>query len=680
MNLYKHLLFLYKMRPLRSILWPWLFLTLSGMLYCVTGFSQVQGQAAIDSLRRVLPAAKSDTDHINILLRIGNNFSTINPDSGLTYCNQALLMAKTAGWEKGIGNAYNILGICQIIKSDYTAAISSWNTALRIFKSIDDKRDMLKVIGNLGGIYQYQGDYPHALQHYFEALKYAEDLGDKRSVAINKGNIGTAYEELGQYNKALQYYEEAVKICQELGMLQFHASYLGNIGIIYRDKQQYGKALQCLDSSLSENEKLGNTEGILRDIVNIGVIYEQQHDYNTALDYYFKVLRQAREVNMKMAESKALLSIGNVLLALGRLPADSISAQMHTVLNKYNIAPTKQQLLQSAISYYRQSIALDSAAGDLKILHQTYYVLSEAEQLSGNTAAAFESYKQYTRFKDSVMSTESKLKITNLETQRELELKDKQIIIDKLEVAKKRNERLFFIAGIVLLLAVVIIVIRNIRLSTAKELSENKLNAFQARMNPHFIFNSLSSIQSLIMNDEKEQSIDYLSEFSILMRQILDNSGQSKVTLKTEIDMLRSYIELERLRFGNFQHSIYIAPDIIEETVEVPGMIIQPFVENAILHGIMSKGEKGSLNISFTRDDKHIICTVEDNGIGREAAGGIKAKKPNRRQSHGTSIAINRLTLLNDKKRGLVNKVIYIDKIENGIAAGTKVIIELPKL
>ena len=233
--------------------------------------------------------------------------------------------------------------------------------------------------------------------------------------------------------------------------------------------------------------------------------------------------------------------------------------------------------------------------------------------MTGNFRSALESHKQYTLIKDSVFSTENKIKITNLETRREIELKDKQIIIDQLEVAKKRNERVFFIAGIILLLAVVVIVIRNIRLSTAKELSENKLNAFQARMNPHFIFNSLSSIQSLILNNETESSIDYLSEFSVLMRQILDNSAKSKVTLKTEIDMLRSYIELEHLRFDGFQRNITVAENVAEESTEVPGMIVQPFVENAILHGLMSKGDKGVLT-GWTLPPTGLPCSTTRRG------------------------------------------------------------------
>ena len=272
---------------------------------------------------------------------------------------------------------------------------------------------------------------------------------------------------------------------------------------------------------------------------------------------------------------------------------------------------------------------------------------------------------------------ESKVKISNLETQRALELKDKQIIIDRLEVAKKRNERVFFIAGIIALLSVIAIVIRNMKLSAAKELSENKLHAFQARMNPHFIFNSLNSIQSLVLNGETINSITYLSRFSKLMRQILDSSAKSRVVLQTEIDMLRGYIELEQLRFDAFTYELLIAPGIATENIQVPAMIIQPFVENAIIHGILPKKGEGSLRISFEQKSNAVICTIDDNGIGRKASAALNAERRKDHQSHGISIAANRLALLSTNIKGSVT---YLDKEEAGIAAGTTVILQIPVL
>jgi LytS/YehU family sensor histidine kinase len=144
--------------------------------------------------------------------------------------------------------------------------------------------------------------------------------------------------------------------------------------------------------------------------------------------------------------------------------------------------------------------------------------------------------------------------------------------------------------------------------------------------------------------------------------------------------MLRSYIELEHLRFECFLWEIAVADDIDQETIEIPGMIIQPFVENAILHGLIPRGEGGLLKVEFTKNSKQIICTVEDNGIGREKSGELNKSRNRDRQSHGVNIATSRLALLNNKKAGVINKVTYTDKNENGLATGTLVTIQLPVL
>jgi LytS/YehU family sensor histidine kinase len=335
-------------------------------------------------------------------------------------------------------------------------------------------------------------------------------------------------------------------------------------------------------------------------------------------------------------------------------------------------------MLDTAIRYIKLSIGLEEE--NLVELQHDYQLLGDAQYLAGQYKDAADSKDRSFALTDSINAMDIRIKIEQQEAKRELELKDKQIVIDKLEVAKKRNERALFIAGIILLLTVVVIVIRNMRLAAARELSENKLNAFQARMNPHFIFNSLSSIQYLVLNNENERSADYLSEFSTLMRQILDTSAKNKVSLKTEIEMLRSYIELENLRFECFKWEITTVGDLTTDYLEVPGMIIQPFVENAILHGLIPKEEGGELHITFERTGRHIVCTVDDNGIGRERSYELNRKKNKEHQSHGIDIATNRLLLLNNKKKGLVNTVTYTDKQDGGKPTGTTVIVKLPIL
>lgn len=218
------------------------------------------------------------------------------------------------------------------------------------------------------------------------------------------------------------------------------------------------------------------------------------------------------------------------------------------------------------------------------------------------------------------------------------------------------------------------------KLQVNKELSESRFLAFQARMNPHFVFNSLNSIQYFITNNDKASSLNYLSRFARLLRQILDNSRELKIPLKEELDLLKNYIEMEAMRFEqHFKWTLEVDPDLDINNLEVPGMLLQPFVENAIIHGLLhKKNEDGKLCISVKKESGYAVCRISDNGIGREKSARINsARKPNHK-SYGTEIAINRLRLLNEN--GTEEGLLTIEdlKDESGSASGTRVTIKLP--
>ncbi len=206
---------------------------------------------------------------------------------------------------------------------------------------------------------------------------------------------------------------------------------------------------------------------------------------------------------------------------------------------------------------------------------------------------------------------------------------------------------------------------------------ENEIKALQAQMNPHFIFNSLSSIQNLITSGKKESAVKYLNTFSTLMRNLLENTFHTQVVLKEEISLLKKYLELESLRFNeSFKYSIAVAPEVDVDAIEIPALLIQPFVENAIIHGLLPKKEQNKqLEIRFQKEQDTLICVVEDNGIGREAAKKIKEQKTKNPKSRGIEMTKKRVELFNHSNE---NHIFYTDKLDqNGKPLGTLVKIEL---
>ncbi|WP_109301934.1 sensor histidine kinase [Aquimarina sp. AU474] len=211
-----------------------------------------------------------------------------------------------------------------------------------------------------------------------------------------------------------------------------------------------------------------------------------------------------------------------------------------------------------------------------------------------------------------------------------------------------------------------------------KESFINNNKALRAQINPHFIFNSLGSIQHLILSDKKESAIQYLNKFSSLTRNLLESSIETTVVLSDEIKLLKKYIELETLRFDNsFNYNIIIAKDIDPDAAEIPMLIVQPFVENAIIYGLLhKKGDNKQLTITFSKGDTYIICEVEDNGIGRTASRKIQSTYKNDQKSRGIEVTQKRLQLLNPVEE---KNICIIDKIDYlGQPSGTKIVIKIP--
>jgi ligand-binding sensor domain-containing protein len=208
-----------------------------------------------------------------------------------------------------------------------------------------------------------------------------------------------------------------------------------------------------------------------------------------------------------------------------------------------------------------------------------------------------------------------------------------------------------------------------------KKLAEVEMTALRAQMNPHFLFNCLNSINRYIVRSDPETASNYLTKFSRLIRLILQNSKASTVSLKSELEALKLYIEMEEMRFDNrFEYSIGIDKTIEPEFVEVPPLLLQPYVENAIWHGLMHKGSKGKLTVDIAKENGWLRCVIEDNGIGRAKAQQLKSKSATRDKSMGIKITTDRLNLYHTH-----TEVEIIDLMDSGgMAVGTRVVVDIP--
>ena len=314
-----------------------------------------------------------------------------------------------------------------------------------------------------------------------------------------------------------------------------------------------------------------------------------------------------------------------------------------------------------------------------------YAALYRISLKKGIEANALKYLTAYSAAKDTMHILDLHRESMELQTRYESERKDQQIM----SLAKENEWResrlrlnrifLFSLAGFIILIIMMgIILIRQNRIREQQNIIILKQKLFRSQMNPHFIFNSLSSIHHFMLNEDSQKAASYLSRFSKLIRAILHSSGEEYTKLSNEISTIENYLELQKLRFPDkFDFEIHVNEDIDADTIIIPAMIIQPFVENAIEHGVRNKASKGNVTVSFNLNDDILQINVEDNGIGREKAMELLTAQGKAHKSMSTNIICDRIRVLNKTLKKKISLEIIDLKDVQGDPRGTRVLMQL---
>ena len=414
------------------------------------------GQSDLDSLLREIRLAKADTGKVALLITVSGLYAVSNPREGLRYATEALRLSQKLEYETGIAEAYNSIGINYQAESILDTADQYFRQALRINTRTGYKNGIAKNLNNIGLTHYMQSDYPKALDYWFRSLKAYEELNDRNGTATALGNIGSLYQAREDYANALKYDTLALNKYIELGDREGAALQLGNIGNVYESLGMPDKAISYDLAAVRICEETGNKTGIARNLNNLSNLYNAQDDYAKTLSSLQRALQLQQETAEQGGMATSYLNLGGLFLK--------------RAIDKSGPAPVagipedKNACLDLAISYTRKGIAICSEIGNLQSLSYAYSILTDMYIVKEDYANALDANNNYHIYKDSVFSAENNIRIATLETKRALELKDKQIELDRLAVAKKRNERVYFIAGITLLLWVIGIIFRKHRL------------------------------------------------------------------------------------------------------------------------------------------------------------------------------------------------------------------------
>jgi LytS/YehU family sensor histidine kinase len=287
---------------------------------------------------------------------------------------------------------------------------------------------------------------------------------------------------------------------------------------------------------------------------------------------------------------------------------------------------------------------------------------------------------------DSILKTEIQQRFAEIKDKQDNERKQRAIafLTKENEIQKlslKQTSLAIYVMTISLFLLIIIgvLLIFQARLKARHKQMDIEQNLLRSQMNPHFIFNALIAIQSFIYKKNSSEAARYLTNFARLIRLVLSNSQEEFVTLKREIDTLSNYLSLQKLRFDDkFDYSLIIDPEINTENIKIPPMLAQPFVENAIEHGILGLDSPGRIMINFSFVTNSVLIEITDNGIGREKGREMRKKTDKSHESYGTRITEERIHSHNRKYSSKLRLTITDLFDENNKAAGTKVVLSIP--
>ena len=592
------------------------------LLFCllanfVTGLSQ---NRMVDSLLGIVKTIKEDTTKVKMLDDIAwESYVAGDYNNSLVYATQSKELAEKLNYSKGIANACNKMGNAYYNLGNHAMAVESYFNALRIQEKTRDRIGISNSYNNLGNVYDSQEKFDEALKYQLKALALRKEIGDKGLIAKSYHNLGLVYTNLYKSDLALDNYFAALKLFDKNKDAAAIASCYDHIGVVYFDKKEYAKSLEYALIALKMREEQGSEVRLAKSYVNVGACYEALGNYKQSEYYSLKALKLAREIEY------------------------------------------------------------------LEMIQPASQTLSMIYSKTGQYKKAFEYYKEYATTKDSLLNEKNTENTVRLEMNYEFEKKetaarDEQIKKEAVaEAIHKKQQVIIWTVSALFLLAIIIfiLIVRQNKFRAEQRSMQLEQQLLRSQMNPHFIFNSLIAIESFIYKNEPREAGKYLSGFARLMRLILENSREEFVPLEKEIQTLENYLKLQKLRYDDaFDYTINVAENIDSSDIEIPPMLAQPFIENAIEHGLKGLDKKGDILINFFLKNDDLIFEVLDNGVGFETT---KTVNPQGKGHKSLAIAItqDRLKNLNKKKRNI--KVMMEDRKDDANRiAGAKVTFVVP--
>lgn len=571
------------------------------------------------------------------------------PDSGLHLAQLVFDYARLKKHKRYMALALARMGKACLIKGDYIRKMEFEQQSLTLSKEIGFLRGIGSNLVNIGNTYSYYGNHAKAVELYYESLQYFEKNGDKKRQVVVMANIAHAWYKVKQLDSAVKMTKRCLGFYKKPGDNFLIAGTYHLLGIIYYDLNKPDSTIKYETKAIQLNEGLSNLNGLANSYYVLAKAYLDKKDPDKTDKYLENTLQLASSTGDTALTGYYWMTRGVLARQYGKQAA--------------------------AIEYGRKALAvfrsrrIHDAANDMALL------LSEWLSEQNNYKEALEMHKVYLSERDSMGG--QNVKETLLREQMKYDFEKRKLLVEvdhekqlNMEERKNFSKSIWLTISLALLLVTLLAVYfiyrhliqKNIIAAQKNNLLKQKLLVSQ--MNPHFIFNSLNALQNFIFEQQNYQAEIYLKQFSDLMRMILTFSTKDHVLLEDEEQFLKNYLELQQARFNNgLKYEIQIIPGIDKEAVIVPPMLAQPFIENAIEHGIFYKDGQGSLSIRISRTENCLVYEIEDDGIGLLASQKLRGKTLSKNhQSMAINITRERIGTFNQRNKTDF-KIVITDKV-----------------
>lgn len=515
------------------------------------------------------------------------------------YIRESIELAKKNNLSRTLFKLY--LNIAKRLRnnSDHAKAIEYLQLAQEIAHVLNS--DSLKAAAshNIAVNFRRMNENGKALKFHTQALELAENVNDTFLIHCSYNGIGNVYFDYNYYEKAIVAFHNSLKYLgkQKPNILgkAINANLLGESWLFLGNKDS---ALFYLQQSFDANKQIGSEMGKGICYNGMGLVYLEFDDYKEAINEFKKAVHIFDSLGLKYYKSMALSGLGEALIEI--------------------------DMLVEAENALKETFRLADEIGGKRFALEASSKLAKLYNKTGNLAKSYDYSQIALAYKDSVASELKKQNTEAMNILYRAEKQEREIneLKHKAEISQIKLERHRYIIGGGIFIAVVTVVF--ILLAFRQKRLKGKINEIAleqklllAQLNPHFIFNSLSSVQNFILKNNRESASEYLVNFSRLMRNILMASGEDFITLENELEMLDDYLKLQRLRFrGKFNYAFSVDAELDAKTTRVPPMMVQPFVENSLEHGIRFVDYQGEINVNFRRSNNKLCIEVDDNGYG----------------------------------------------------------------